>query len=140
MISRLDQRTGRRPKAAWGRSLGLLILVGAPFALPSCAVAKEEYRPLLAALDRRLPDPDSAAADFGLQVATLPAAIPAGVVDTFVSSPALHVQEAGENTVEWLWEYESSNLFVDSALLIPRLVATPVVFLSDWLFESFFDP
>jgi len=105
---------------------------------PACALSRQENRPLLDALDQALPEADGSAESIALGVATLPVAIPAGIVDTFLAHPALEVDSAARDTSALLWENPQGAAFYQAAIFLPKVVATPFVFLGDWCGRSIF--
>ncbi|MDP6539175.1 MAG: hypothetical protein QF903_02500 [Planctomycetota bacterium] len=97
-----------------------------------CAVLDEGHHPLLHALDEALPQPDDSLPSLALGAALLPVTVPAGLVDTFIAHPALTAPTAWESTDDLLWEDPRGSTFYQAAIFLPKVVATPIVFVFAW--------
>lgn len=107
-----------------------------------CAIADQNNRLLLNALDRAVQDTAITNSTAG-RIAAAPLAIPvgtvAGVLDMAVVTPARAVSPAWKDTSEYLWEDPQGSDMRQLMLFVPKVVATPLLFTGDWAFRSVFD-
>ncbi|MAF67564.1 MAG: hypothetical protein CMJ84_18150 [Planctomycetes bacterium] len=108
------------------------LLACLPAIFAGCAVLEEGHHPLLHALDEALPEPDGSLPSVALGAALLPVTVPAGLVDTFVAHPALTAPTAWDSTGDLLWKDPRGSTFYQAAIFLPKLAATPVVFVFAW--------
>jgi len=95
-------------------------------------VLQQEHHPTLEWLDERLPEPDSSVGSVALGVAVLPIAVPAGIIDTFLANPFLVAPDAWDSTHDLVWKDPQGTLFYQSALFLPKIAFTPIVFAFTW--------
>ncbi len=123
--------------------LNLLVLLFVWCAMVSgCAIANEKNRVLLNSLDSAVRDTAITNSTAG-RIAAAPLAVPvgtvAGVLDMAVITPARAVSPAWSDTSEFLWEDPQGSDMRQMMLFVPKVVATPLVFIGDWSFRSVFD-
>lgn len=103
----------------------------------ACAVAEPTNRRTLNAMDAHL-----APGSTGARWAALPLTLPAGVLglaaDAIVVHPCCVLDDAWGDTVEYLWRPREESRFRRAAMVPLRAVATPLVFLGDWLTRATF--
>ncbi|MBT3339724.1 MAG: hypothetical protein HN405_02170 [Planctomycetes bacterium] len=102
------------------------------FLFGSCGVLQQDHHPTLNWLDEQLPEADSTVASLALGIAILPVTLPAGLVDTFIANPILVAPNAWRSTDDLVWANPQGTLFYQSALFLPKVVFTPVVFAFTW--------
>ncbi|WP_243393270.1 hypothetical protein [Leptospira perolatii] len=116
----------------------LLVLILISLASMQCAVFEKRNRILTTYLDTKI-QPEST----GAKIALAPIVIPIGLVsillDVFILHPISELPEAADDTYVILWKDPSGGIVQQAFLLIPKLVATPIFFLVDWLGRSGFD-
>ncbi len=117
------------------RAVALLTLTGA--LLGSCAVFEQENRVTLNALDEQF-TPDSSTARWALAPLALPVGLVGAATDIVLVHPARVVDDAWGDTVELLWTPGSESRFRRAVMLPLVTVATPFVFLGDWLWRAAF--
>ena len=105
--------------------------------LAGCAFFAEENRRTLNALDAHLA-PQSIAGRWALAPVALPVGGVGFAADVAVVHPASAVDDAWGDTVEWLWTPRNETRFRRTVLLPLVTLATPVVFVSDWVWRSVF--
>jgi hypothetical protein len=103
-----------------------------------CAVFNEDNRLTLNALDEHLA-PDSSAARWALAPMGFPLGIVAGVVDLVIVHPATVFDDAWGDTVQLLWTPRDESRFRRAVMLPLVTIATPFVYVGDWLLRSLFD-
>lgn len=113
----------------WRCTLFLLLVASSGV---GCGVLKQENHPTLTWLDERLPDPDSSAGSIALGAAILPIAIPAGLIDTFVANPVLQAPQAYDSTADLVWRDPEGSAFYQSAIFLPKVAITPLIFAFAW--------
>ena len=139
---------GRRPAirllapvsvlAARGDELRRSALVAlACVAFAGCAVFDEDNRRTLSLLDRTL-TPQSATTRCVLAPVALPGALVAGAADIAIVHPAAVIDDAWGDTVDWLWTPRDESRFRRTLLFPLVTVATPLVFVGDWLGRAAF--
>ena len=116
----------------------LVVVLAAAAWSSGCAVMEPGNRRTLNALDERWAPPTPAG-----RWAAAPVAFPAAVVgllaDALVVNPALAVDDAWSDTVEWLWTPDPDESRFRRALIVPAAaLATPFVYVGDWIRLGFF--
>lgn len=109
--------------------------------LGGCAVTRSENRLTLNALDRAVQDSvitESTTAKVVASPLALTAGVTAGVIDLAVITPARASVPAAADTNTYLWEDPQGSDLRQMMLFVPKVVATPVVFLTDWACRSVF--
>lgn len=117
----------------------MLLLCGG--LLSGCAVFQRENRLTMNALDRAVqgtPVTGSTTAKVLAAPLALSVGATAGIVDLALVTPARATVPAARDTSSYLWENPAGSELRQMMLLLPKTVATPVVFLSDWGFRSVF--
>ncbi len=99
-----------------------------------CAFMKEDNRRLLNVLDERMANTHISDATAGRIVAA-PVFVPIGVValatDIVVIQPVMAVKPATKDTYDALWKPREMTPFRRVLVLVPQVVATPIVFVTD---------
>ncbi|QEM68828.1 hypothetical protein FO488_12110 [Geobacter sp. FeAm09] len=106
-----------------------------------CAIMNKDNRLVLNSLDEAMQGSaiiDSTAGKIAAAPVALPVGMAAGVIDMAVVTPARATVPAGKDTVEYLWENPQGSDLRQAMLFIPKVVATPVLFISDWAVRSIF--
>lgn len=106
-----------------------------------CAIMSKDNRVVLNSLDEAVQGStiiDSTAGKIAVAPVAFPVGVTAGVIDMAVVTPARAVVPAGKDTGEYLWENPQGSDLRQAMLFIPKVVATPVLFISDWAFRSIF--
>lgn len=109
--------------------------------LSACAVTKSENRLVLNSLDRAVQDSfiaDSTAAKVAVAPIVLPVGVTAGLIDMALVTPARAAVPAAADTNSYLWKDPQGSDLRQMMLFLPKVAATPVVFVSDWAFRSVF--
>ncbi|MEZ5964163.1 MAG: hypothetical protein R3F56_09985 [Planctomycetota bacterium] len=105
--------------------------------LGACAMAEPANRYTLNAMDAHL-----APSSNGARWAALPLTLPAGVVglaaDALVVHPIRVLDDAWGDTVEYLWRPREESRFRRAVMAPVRGLATPLVFVGDWLTRAVF--
>lgn len=104
-------------------------------ALTSCAIFEPDNRRTLDALDRHL-IPSSTLGRVALAPIGLPVGLVAGIADLCVVHPATVLDDAWGDTTELLWMPRTESRFRRALLMPLAALATPPVFLGDWLGRS----
>lgn len=107
--------------------------------LQGCAIGQKDNRVLLNALDKSVADTAFTRNPWARGAAipvVAPLGIAAGVVDVALITPARALAPAWEDTSSFLWENPQGSELRQMTLLLPKAVATPVLFGSDWAFRS----
>lgn len=106
-----------------------------------CAVTRTENRVTLNALDQAVQGSAITSTTTG-KILAAPVAFPVGVtaaaIDAAVVTPARAAVPAAKDTNVLLWENPQGSDLRQMMLLLPKAVATPVVFISDWACRSVF--
>ena len=106
-----------------------------------CAMTERENRLTLNALDEALEGSAITNSASG-RIAAAPLAIPvgtmAGVVDMVVVTPARAVAPAWKDTNEMIWLNPRGSEMRQAMLFMPKVVATPLLFMGDWVGKSMF--
>jgi len=111
-------------------SLFLLLLAG-------CAVFEQENRRTLNAMDERF-TPDSTAARWALAPIGFPAGLVGGVLDMVIVHPSTVFDDAWGDTIELLWTPRDESRFRRAIMLPLVTIATPLVYVGDWLGRAIF--
>ena len=128
-------RRRRAPRAPFPVLAPLLLLLAL---LSACSMKEKENRLTLNALDASFA-PSSEGARWALAPVALPAGLVALAVDAVVVHPATVVDDAWGDTVEWLWTPKPDESRFRRAVLLPlSALATPLVWVGDWLGRSVF--
>ncbi len=117
------------------RSQRILCLAALGVLLSGCAISSEKYRRTLNLLDQAIA-PKSTAARVALAPIALPLGLMATVADQFFVHPVTVVDDAWDDTIEALWSVESETAFRRGLLLPLKTIATPFLFLGDFLMRS----
>jgi hypothetical protein len=108
--------------------------------LAGCAVSEKENRRTLNAMDRNL-TPASTAGRWAVAPVALPAALVGLAADALIVHPSTVFDDAWRDTVKWLWTPDPSESRFRRAVLLPLIVlATPFVYVGDWLRRATIDP
>ncbi len=126
-----------------GKWAFLILAASVAVALSSgCAFVNKDNRRLLNKLDKKVADTFVTNSRAG-RIASAPVAIPVGLavlaVDVLVVQPAYSISPAAKDTYEALWQNPEGSDFRQAMTFIPKVVATPVLCVSDWLYRSFLD-
>lgn len=109
--------------------------------ISGCAVMEKENRLTMNTLDDAVQGSAITGSTTG-KVLAAPVAFPvgmtAGVIDMAVVTPARAAVPAAEDTNSYLWKNPQGSDLRQMMLLMPKVVATPVVFLTDWAFRTVF--
>ena len=120
------------------KKISILMLV---LLLSGCSLFQKENRVSLNALDDLTADTPVAKNPW-LRAGAVPVALPIGVtacvVDAVLITPAKALTPAWQDTSSFLWENPEGSDFRQMALLLPKTVATPVLFGTDWAMRSLF--
>lgn len=119
------------------RSMLLLLLAMAWALTAGCAVFKEENRRTLNALDEHL-TPSSVGARWVFAPLALPIGLAGGATDLVLVHPACVIDDAWGDTVELLWTPRGESRFRRAVMLPLVTLATPFVFIGDWLGRAAF--
>lgn len=118
--------------------MGLLLYAGT---LSACAVMNKENRLVLNSLDNAVQGSAITGSTTGKVVSApiaFPVGITAGLIDMTVVTPARAAIPAAEDTNTYLWKDPQGSDLRQMMLFVPKITATPVVFLTDWAFRSVF--
>jgi hypothetical protein len=106
-----------------------------------CAVLEQQNRLTLNTLDRMARD-SRVSKSTTARVALAPLAVSGGLIagafDMAVVTPVRAVKPAAHDTYESLWENPKGSELRQAMLLLPKVIATPLVFTTDWTFRSLF--
>jgi len=106
-----------------------------------CAVMHRENRLLLNSLDSTMEGSAITVTTAGKVIAApiaFPVGVTAGIIDMAVVTPARATVPAAKDTSSYLWENPQGSDLRQMMLLMPKVAATPVVFITDWAFRSVF--
>lgn len=122
--------------------LGVLLLLLACTGLGSgCAFMAKENRRLMNWTDEAVKD-SFVTANTGTKIACAPVMVPTALVifaaDAAVVQPCCAIPKAGDDTYEVLWKDPQGDAFYQTLKFVPKVVATPIVFVSDWAFRCLF--
>lgn len=110
-------------------------------ALSGCAVMKRENRLALNSLDYAMQGSAITSSTTGKVIAAplaFPLGVTAGIIDMALVTPARASIPAAKDTSSYLWENPQGSDLRQMMLLMPKVAATPVVFVTDWAFRSVF--
>ena len=124
------------------RRLGFVLLIVAGLSLTSgCAFMAKENRRLMNWSDDAVKN-SFVTANTGTKVACAPVIVPTALVifvaDAAVIQPCCAVPKAAEDTYDAIWKNPQGDAFIQSMKLVPKVIATPIVFVSDWAFRCVF--
>lgn len=120
------------------RRVGPVVAALLAACLASCAVMERENRQTLNSMDERWA-PTTTAGRWAAAPAAFPAAIVGLLVDALVVNPSLAFDDAWVDTVDWLWTPDPDESRFRRAIIVPlAAVATPFVYLGDWIRLGFF--
>ncbi|NVO00063.1 MAG: hypothetical protein HXX17_12110 [Geobacteraceae bacterium] len=120
------------------RLLAILLLGSA---ISGCAVTQTENRLTMNYLDRAMEGSTITNSTTGKALAApiaLPVGLTAGVIDMALVTPARAASPAAKDTYSYLWESPQGSDLRQAMLILPKVTATPIVFLTDWAFRSVF--
>ncbi len=118
--------------------MAILLCCGA---MSGCAVTRSENRPVLNSLDNAVQGSAITSSTTGKVLAApvaFPVGVTAGVIDMALVTPARAAVPAAKDTNSYLWKNPQGSDLRQMMLLIPKVIATPVVFATDWAFRSVF--
>jgi len=118
--------------------MALLLYTGT---LSACAVMNKENRIVLNSLDSAVEGSfitDSTTGKVAAAPIALPVGITAGLVDMTLVTPVRAAVPAAEDTNSYLWKDPQGSDLRQMMLFMPKVAATPIVFISDWAFRSVF--
>lgn len=119
------------------RRVGPVVAALLAACLASCAVMERENRRTLNSLDEHW-SPSSEAGRWAAAPVALPAALVGLVVDGLIVNPAVVVDDAWADTVDWLWTPKGESRFRRAVMLPLAALATPFVYVGDWIRRGFF--
>ena len=109
--------------------------------ISGCAVTNRENRVVLNSLDHAAQGSALTSSTTG-KVLAAPLAFPMGVtataIDMALVTPARAALPAAKDTSSYLWDNPQGSDLRQMMMLVPKVVATPVVFMTDWAFRSAF--
>lgn len=123
------------------KHLTLLIATLLCVTTSGCAVTRSENRLVMNALDEAVQGSVITKSTTGKVLAApvaFPVGLAAGVIDTALVTPARAAVPAAKDTNTYLWENPQGSDLRQMMLLLPKIVATPIVFTTDWVFRSAF--
>lgn len=109
--------------------------------LSGCAVTQRENRLVMNSLDQAVQGSVITGSTTGKVMAAplaLPVGVTAGVIDMAIVTPARAAVPAAADTNSYLWKNPQGSDLRQMMLLVPKVVATPMVFLTDWAFRTTF--
>lgn len=118
-----------------------LVLLLCLATLSACAVTSKENRITLNALDNAAEGSIITGSTTAKVVAAplaFPVGVAAGVIDMAVVTPARATLPAAQDTHSYLWDKPQGSDLRQMMLFIPKVTATPLVFVTDWAFRSVF--
>ena len=106
--------------------------------IPGCAVMQEKNRRTLNAMDENW-TPSSTPGRWAASPVAFPASLVGLTVDALIVNPALVFDDAWDDTVEWLWTPTLDESRFRRAVILPlAAIATPFVYIGDWVRLGFF--
>jgi hypothetical protein len=109
--------------------------------ISACAVTSKENRLTMNYLDQAVDGSFITDSTTGKVVAA-PVALPVGVtawlIDMALVTPARASIPAAADTNNYLWKDPQGSELRQMMIFVPKVVATPAVFLTDWAFRSVF--
>src|SRR6185369_862944 len=109
--------------------------------ISGCAVTQRENRLVLNSLDNAMQGSAITGSTTGKVIAApiaFPVGVTAGIIDLAVVTPARASIPAAKDTSSYLWENPQGSDLRQMMLLVPKIAATPVVFITDRAFRSVF--
>ena len=119
----------------------LLVTLLCCSAISGCAVMNRENRLTLNSLDDAMEGSAITGSTTGKVVAApiaFPVGVTAGIIDMALVTPVRASVPAARDTSSYLWENPQGSELRQMMLLLPKVAATPVVFITDWAFRSVF--
>ncbi len=110
-------------------------------AISGCAVMNKENRIVMNSLDNALQGSAITRSTTGKVLAApvaFPVGLTAGIIDMAVVTTARAAIPAAEDTNSYLWKDPQGSDLRQMMLFIPKITATPIVFMTDWAFRSIF--
>lgn len=110
-------------------------------AISGCAVMSRENRLVMNSLDNAVQESAITSSTTGKVLAApiaFPVGVMAGIIDMAVVTPARAAIPAAEDTNNYLWKDPQGSDLRQMMLFIPKITATPIVFMTDWAFRSVF--
>jgi hypothetical protein len=105
---------------------------------PGCAVMSSTNRRTLNAMDENW-SPETTTGRWACAPLAFPAALVGLLVDALFVNPALAVDDAWNDTVDWLWTPDPDESRFRRAVILPlAALATPFVYVGDWIRLGFF--
>jgi len=123
------------------RMIFLMAMLLCTSAISGCAVTNRENRLVLNSLDDAVQGSAITSSTTGKVLAApiaFPVGVTAGIIDMAVVTPARAAIPAAKDTNSYLWENPQGSDLRQMMLLMPKVAATPVVFITDWAFRSVF--
>jgi hypothetical protein len=123
------------------RMVFLLVLLLYSGTLSACAVMNKENRIVLNSLDNAAEGSFITGSTTAKVVAApiaLPVGMTAGLIDMAVVTPVRATVPAAADTNSYLWKDPQGSDLRQMMLFMPKVAATPIVFISDWAFRSVF--
>jgi hypothetical protein len=123
------------------RNIILIALLLCSVTISACAVTNKENRLVLNSLDNAVEGSFITRSTTGKVVAApiaLPVGVTAGLIDMAVVTPVRAMVPAAEDTNTYLWKDPQGSDLRQMMLFVPKIAATPVVFVTDWAFRSVF--
>jgi len=117
------------------RSLAMTLLA---LAAGGCAFSNPANTPLLTALDGVV-EPQSPGAEAALAPVFVPAGVACGALDVAVLHPLQSLWFAAEDTWSSVWAAPGGSFGRQTALFVPKVAASPVVYAFCWIGETLFD-
>lgn len=123
------------------RMIILMVLLLYAGSISACAVMNKENRLVLNSLDTSLEGSFVTSSTAGKVAAApfvFPLGVTAGFIDMAVVTPARATVPAAEDTNTYLWKDPQGSDLRQMMLFVPKVTATPIVFMTDWAFRSVF--
>lgn len=109
--------------------------------ISGCAATQKENRLTMNYLDKAMEGSAITGSTTGKALAApiaLPVGVTACIIDMTVVTPARAATPAAKDTYSYLWENPQGSDLRQAMLILPKVTATPIVFLTDWSFRSLF--
>lgn len=117
--------------------ISAFLLLGIVGLQTHCAFSKRENRRLTNSLDSHLVPPSPAG-----KILLVPVALTVGSVsllaDALVVHPLAVVPESAKDCVEIVWFNPEGGIVIQSFLLVPKIIVTPIVFGTIWIRKAVF--
>ncbi|PJZ75798.1 hypothetical protein [Leptospira neocaledonica] len=104
----------------------------------SCATFQKENRILTNYLDEKV-DPRSVPSKIALAPIFIPVGLTSLVLDTFIIHPISVIPDALNDTYKVVWKDPSGGVVFQTAIFLPKVAVSPIVFLASFLGRSGFD-